>query len=64
MINDSHLLHISLFQMNGIWILKCKTYAEHLIRLPMAQKYYKFKNTANTKFAAWVFPIYKPVSRK
>lgn len=43
MINDSHPPHISLLQMNGIWILICKTYAEHLIGLPMAQKYYNFK---------------------
>lgn len=50
--------------MNGIWILKCKTYGEHLIGLPMAQKYYKFKNSGNTKFAAWVFHIYKPVAEE
>jgi len=39
MTNDSHPFHISLLQMNGIWILKCKTYAQHLIGLTMAQKY-------------------------
>lgn len=30
----------------------------------MAQKYYKFKNSGNTKFAAWVFHIYKPVAEE